>query len=129
MAISYSHSDIGFLLREENKLQEALEHYRTTVKIREELAAMDPNNARAKLSLVSAYWRTARVSVAADDTHTALDLLANAVKTLAQSKNPRQAAPGVGPNWRTFIKFMERPMPPGVASSRPATGTSDRNKY
>jgi non-specific serine/threonine protein kinase/serine/threonine-protein kinase len=88
MAISYSHSDIGFLLRDENKLQEALEHYRTTVTIREEIAAVDPNNARAKLSLVSAYWRTARVSVAAGDTDTALDLLANAVKTLAQSKNP-----------------------------------------
>ncbi|MBI4910380.1 MAG: serine/threonine protein kinase [Acidobacteria bacterium] len=90
-AISYSHSDIGFMLREEKKPREALEHYRTTVKIREELAAMDPNNARAKLSLVSAYWRTASVSVVAGDRETAWDLLAKAVRALAQSKSP---APG-----------------------------------
>jgi non-specific serine/threonine protein kinase/serine/threonine-protein kinase len=88
MAISFSHSDIGFLLRGEKKPQEALGHYRKTVEIREELAKMDPNNARATLSLVSAYWRTAGVSVAAGDIQAALDLLARAVKTLARSKNP-----------------------------------------
>jgi tetratricopeptide (TPR) repeat protein len=88
MAISFSHSDIGFLLRGEKKLPEALEHYRKTVKIREELAEVDPNNARATLGLVSAYWRTASVSVAAGDIQTALDLLPKAVKVLAESKNP-----------------------------------------
>jgi tetratricopeptide (TPR) repeat protein len=88
MAISYSHSDIGFLLRGEKKLQEALEHYRKTVKIREELAEVDPNNARATMSLVSAYWRTASAAIEAGDIENALDLLKKAVKTLAQSKNP-----------------------------------------
>ena len=91
MAVSFSHSDIGFLLNAQQKPREALEHYRTTVKIREEMAAADPNNARATLSLVSAYWRTASVSVAAGDSQTASDLLAKAVKTVAQSRNP---APG-----------------------------------
>ena len=95
MAISYSHSDIGFLLNRQKKPLEALEHYRTTVAIREDLAAADPNNARAKMALVSAYWRTASISVAAGNTPTALDLLARAVKALAQSNNP---APGSARN-------------------------------
>ncbi len=91
MAISYSHSDIGFLLREGKKPVEALAHYRAVVKIREEIAAMDPNNARAMASLVSAYWRTASVAAAAGEIKTALQLLPKAEKALAESKNP---APG-----------------------------------
>jgi tetratricopeptide (TPR) repeat protein len=91
MAISYSHSDIGFLLREEGNLQESLAHYRATVNIREESVAADPENARAKLSLVSAYWRTASVSAAAGDRQASFELLAKAVAMLAHIKNP---APG-----------------------------------
>ena len=87
MAVSFSHSDIGFLLRGQEKLPDALAHYRTTVRIREELAAADPSNARAMLSLVSAYWRTAGVCVAARDTRAAMDLLGKAVSTLQRSRH------------------------------------------
>lgn len=87
MAVSFSQSDIGFLLQGHKKFPEALEHYRKTIEIREEVARMDPSNARATLSLVSAYWRTARVSVDARDSRGALDLLNKAVKTLTQSKS------------------------------------------
>jgi serine/threonine protein kinase len=88
MALSFSHSDIGFLLRGESKFTEALAHYRATVEIRENLAALDPNNARATMSLVSAYWRTADVATAAGATTGALDLLRKAEKTLAVAKSP-----------------------------------------
>jgi non-specific serine/threonine protein kinase/serine/threonine-protein kinase len=88
MAVSYSHSDIGFLLARENKFQEALAHYRITVKIREELAALDRNDARATLGLVSAYWRTAGVSISAGDIQGGRDLLKKAERTLAQAKAP-----------------------------------------
>ena len=80
MAISFSHSDIGFLLNGESKFQEALSHYRTTVEIRENLAAT--------MAPVSAYWRTATVAISARDTAGALDLLRKAEKTLAVSKSP-----------------------------------------
>src|SRR5207244_8787607 len=85
MAISFSHSDIGFLLSDDKKFEEALAHYRKTVKIREELAQIDPNNARATMSLVSAYYRTAGVAVDSGEIETALDLLQKAVMVLDKS--------------------------------------------
>ncbi len=88
MAVSFSQSDMGFLLWQQKRFKEALVHYRKTVEIRQELAGKDPNNARATIGLVSAYWRTASVSVAVGDIQSSLDLLKKAVKTLSQSKNP-----------------------------------------
>jgi len=92
MAISFSHSDIGFLLSEGGKYREALQHYGATIKIREDVAAADPNNAQAAQMLVSAYWRCAEVFVNAGNTANALDLLNKAVNALARSKNAGSVA-------------------------------------
>ncbi len=91
MAVSFSHSDIGFFLAEAGRIPEALAHYGKTVAIREALAAADPNNARASVGLISAYWRTAIVYAKVPDRRPGLMLLDKAVATLAKAKNP---APG-----------------------------------
>jgi tetratricopeptide (TPR) repeat protein len=56
-AVSFSHSDIGFLLRKQGRNREAIDHFRIAVSLREELAAADPRNVRATSNLMSAYAR------------------------------------------------------------------------
>jgi len=83
MAQSYSHSDIGYILRGQKKFRESLTHYRKTVEIREELHRVDSKNHRAKLSLVSAYLRTGHVHLSSGNAAEALALYQRGVALLS----------------------------------------------
>ena len=62
MAVSFiSHSDIALILSRQNRLEEALAHFRQTVAIRERMVAIDAHDARAHSALGSAYQRIAAV--------------------------------------------------------------------
>ena len=59
--LSYDYSDIGLIFEKLGKLSEGLEQYRKVYRIRSEIAAADPSDARAAAGLASIAWRTANV--------------------------------------------------------------------
>jgi non-specific serine/threonine protein kinase/serine/threonine-protein kinase len=88
MAISFSHSDIGFILNKQGKHSQAARHFRIAVRLREELAAADPKNVRARAALAAAYARLAEVLRAAGQVREAslVDARARSVPPAAESR-------------------------------------------
>ena len=61
MDITFAYSDMGLIYLQQGDTAAALASYRKAEAIREELAAGDPKNARARSSLISTYQRIGNI--------------------------------------------------------------------
>jgi tetratricopeptide (TPR) repeat protein len=67
LALSYDYSDWALILVETNRPAEAVQQYRKAEKIRSDMVAADPRDARAATGLVSVSWRMAIALAPAGD--------------------------------------------------------------
>jgi eukaryotic-like serine/threonine-protein kinase len=79
MNLSFGYSDWGYVLYQSKRPKEAIEKYLLAEGIREQQAAADPRDYRARRAMVSISWRLLQAQAAAGDKPAARQTLRNAV--------------------------------------------------